>query len=54
MFLPSPQGSAKYFPLLAWNHVVIEHRSGGKTYTTTDAVRREGQRQEGGRKEGMN
>lgn len=32
------QGSAKYLPQLAWNHVVIEHRSAGKVYTTTDAV----------------
>lgn len=35
------QGSAKYLPQLAWNHVVIEHRSAGRVYTSTDAVSNE-------------
>jgi len=32
------QAKAKCLPQLAWNHVVIEHRSSGKTYSTVDPV----------------
>ena len=33
-----PQGKAKCLPQLAWHHVVIEHRSSGKTYSVVNPV----------------